>query len=88
MKKAVTLLYDAKKAGAPIVTASGQGELAKKIVALAEQAGIPIRKDPDLVEILAKIPVGEEIPETLYQAVAEILAFVYGLNDKRRHLGR
>ena len=82
MKKAVALLYDRKKNDAPVVMASGKGELAKKILALAKEAGIPVMEDPGLVEILAKVPVGDEIPVELYQAVAEILAFVYQINRK------
>lgn len=80
MKKAVALLYQREKNDAPVVAASGNGEIAKKIIALAEKSGIPIKEDADLVEILARIPVGDEIPLELYQAVAEILAFVYQLN--------
>ncbi len=83
MKKAVALLYDRKKSGAPIVKASGQGELAQKILEVAQEAGIPIQEDPDLVEILGKVPIGDEIPVELYQAVAEILAFVYKVNKSR-----
>ena len=84
MKKAVALLYDKNKADAPIVAASGRGKTAENILALAEQAGIPIRQDPDLVEVLSRIPVGDEIPVELYQAVAEILAFIYRLNQTSR----
>lgn len=85
MKKAVALLYQREKNDAPIVAASGQGEVAKKILALAQESGIPIKEDTDLVEVLAKVPVGDEIPVELYQAVAEILAFVYRLNkDEQR----
>ncbi|MCF8038758.1 MAG: EscU/YscU/HrcU family type III secretion system export apparatus switch protein, partial [Desulfohalobiaceae bacterium] len=46
-------------------------------------AGIPIQEDPDLVEVLARVPLGEEIPAEVYQAVAEILVFVYSLNKSR-----
>jgi len=80
VKKAVALLYDRGKNDAPVVAASGRGELARKILAIAADAGIPIREDPDLIEILGNIPMGDEIPVELYQAVAEILAFVYALN--------
>jgi flagellar biosynthesis protein len=84
MKKTVALIYDRKKGGAPVVSASGQGEVARKILAMAEEAGIPVQEDPDLVEILGTIPIGDEIPVELYQAVAEILAFVYKLNKSNR----
>ena len=80
LKKAVALLYDRKKADAPTVAATGQGAVAEKILETAEAAGIPVREDPDLVEVLARVPLGDEIPVELYQAVAEILAFVYALN--------
>lgn len=80
IKKAVALLYDRKKDDAPVVAASGQGAVADKILEIADDAGIPVQEDPDLVEILARVPVGDEIPVEVYQAVAEILAFVYSLN--------
>ncbi|MCF8094644.1 MAG: EscU/YscU/HrcU family type III secretion system export apparatus switch protein [Desulfobacteraceae bacterium] len=80
IKKAVALLYDRKKDDAPVVAASGQGAVADKILEVADEAGIPVQEDPDLVEVLARVPVGDEIPVEVYQAVAEILAFVYSLN--------
>ena len=83
MKKAVALFYDRKTCHAPIVTASGQGVVAGKILELAAKHGIPIQEDPDMVEVLAKVPLGDEIPVELYQAVAEILAFIYELNKNR-----
>jgi len=79
-KRAAALIYDRLVNDAPVVAAAGSGEIAGSIIAIAEAAGIPIREDPDLVEVLSKMPVGEEIPVELYQAVAEILAFVYSLN--------
>lgn len=83
IKKAVALLYNRKESQAPVVAASGQGVLAGKILKTAEEAGIPIQEDPDLVEVLARVPLGEEIPPEVYQAVAEILVFVYSLNKSR-----
>ncbi|MBA2882670.1 flagellar biosynthesis protein [Desulfosalsimonas propionicica] len=79
-RKAVALKYDRDRDNAPVVAAGGQGQVAEKILELGRQAGIAIQADPDLVEVLARVPVGDEIPVELYQAVAEILAFVYGLN--------
>jgi flagellar biosynthesis protein len=80
--KAVALLYDQKRGGAPQVVASGKGEIAARIVETARNAGVQILEDPDLMEILAHVPVGEEIPAELYQAVAEVLAFVYRVNGR------
>ena len=80
--KAVAILYDEEKNAAPKVIASGQGQIAQKIIETAREAGIHIQEDPDLVELLAKVPIGEEIPVNLYQTVAEVLAFVYQVNRK------
>jgi flagellar biosynthesis protein len=80
VKKAVALLYDRHIANAPQVKASGQGKIAEKIIEIAQQSGIPLYEDPDLVEVLSKIPIEEEIPPDLYKTVAEVLAFVYRVN--------
>lgn len=81
-KKAVALKYDDEAGTAPVVVASGQGDIAERIIELAQEAGLQITTDPDLSELLAQIPIGQEIPEELYQAVAEVLAYVYRLNAK------
>jgi flagellar biosynthesis protein len=69
------------------VTALGRGLLAERLIEEARQHGIPIRENPDLVQILLELDLGQEIPPDLYQAVAEILIFVYRLNEdwKRNH---
>ena len=79
---AISLKYSGGSNHAPKVTAKGQGWVAEKIIALAEQQNIPIRKDKDLVALLEKIDVGREIPESLYKLVAELLAWVYQLNNE------
>ena len=81
-EKAVALRYDEQKGSAPAVVASGKGIVARNIIQSAKEAGVFIQKDPDLVELLAKVPVGEELPAELYQTVAEVLAFVYSVNTK------
>ncbi len=81
-EKAVALLYNQDKSPAPKIVAGGSGLIARKIIETAEDAGIFIQKDPDLLELLAKIPIGEEITPELYQTIAEILAFVYSANSK------
>lgn len=80
--KAVAILYDQENSSAPQVVASGKGKVAEQIIATAEEAGIHIQEDSDLVELLAKVPLGDEIPIELYQTVAEVLAFVYQVNKK------
>ena len=82
IEKAVAILYDEAKGAAPKVVASGKGTIAAKIVETARAAGVHIQEDPNLVEVLSKIPIGNEIPVELYQTVAEVLAFVYRVNEK------
>lgn len=82
ISKAVALLYNEKEGAAPKVIASGKGHIADKIIATAREAGVHIKEDANLVEVLAKIPLGNEIPVELYQTVAEVLAFVYQVNKK------
>ena len=79
---AISLKYCGGSNHAPKVTAKGQGWVAEKIIAMAKQQNIPIRKDKDLVALLEKIDVGREIPESLYKLVAELLAWVYQLNNE------
>lgn len=77
---AIALNYD--RESTPTVTASGQGELADQILALAEQHDVPLHSDPELAALLSRIPLGDEIPENLYRAVAEVIAFAYLLSGK------
>ena len=83
-REAAALTYDAGKDRAPRLAAKGSGFVAEKIIELAVKHGIPIRNDPALVQILSKLDIDEAIPPELYQAVAEVLAFVYQLNEERR----
>jgi flagellar biosynthesis protein len=81
-RTAVALAYESEKDAAPRVVATGRGELADRILAIAREHGIPIRQEPKLVETLASLEMEQEIPPELYAAVAEILAFVYRLTGK------
>ncbi|MFP4694981.1 EscU/YscU/HrcU family type III secretion system export apparatus switch protein [Thiohalospira sp.] len=78
--RAVALRYDGQSA--PRVTAKGAGETAEAILRLAEENGIPLHEDPDLVTLLAQLELGQEIPTNLYQAVAEVIAFAYLMSGK------
>ena len=80
--KAVAIRYDQAKNKAPLITAKGFGSIAEKILEIAKKNGIYIHRDSDMVEILSRLEIGDEIPEYLYKAIAEILAFVYKLNKK------
>ncbi len=81
-EKAVALRYEEGKNKAPEIVASGSGLIARNIIESAAKAGVAIKEDPDLVELLAKVPIGQEVPEELYQTIAEVLAFVYSVNSK------
>jgi flagellar biosynthesis protein len=83
-RRAVALRYDADQDRAPKMIAKGRGHLADRIVELAKEHGIHVHHDPDLVALLAKLDVQSDIPEDLYQAIAEILAFVYRLNNRMK----
>ena len=82
-KKAVALGYNRSQDNAPKVLASGAGEIANKIIRLAKEHDIPIKEDPDLIEILSKVEVDQEIPPNLYKAVAEIFSFLYKITNKK-----
>ncbi len=83
-KQAVALRYRPDKDASPRVAAKGSGLVAEKIIELARKHGIPVKDDPDLLEVLSKLEIEEEVPPTVYVAVAELLAFVYSLNGKKR----
>lgn len=80
---AVALMYDAQKYDAPIVVAKGADYLAQKIKAVAKENSVEIVENKPLARMLyANVEVGELVPPELYQAVAEVLAFVYHLKGK------
>jgi flagellar biosynthesis protein len=78
--KVVALRYEG--VGAPRVTAKGEGLVAEKILELAKEHHIPLHEDPNLVAVLAKLELGDEIPVALYRAVAEVIAFAYMVSGK------
>jgi len=79
---AVAIKYDAEKASAPIVIAKGADYVAMRIKEIAKENKIEIVENKPLARALfASVEVGQEIPEELYQAVAEVLAFVYALKQ-------
>lgn len=80
-KVAISLEYDGKTV--PKVTAKGSGYLAQQIIALAESNNIPIKNDHALVELLAQVEIDQEIPETLYEAVVQVLIFAYQISEKK-----
>jgi len=83
-KKAVALRYVPALDRAPKVTAKGSGLLAQKIIELAQKYGIPIKEDPVLIQVLSQLDFNQEVPPSIYVVVAEILAFVYSVNNRWR----
>lgn len=77
---AVALKYDGENT--PKVTAKGSEEIAEQIIELAKKHNVPLTENKELVSLLSTLELGEEIPETLYLAVAEIIAFAYMLKGK------
>ncbi|MDR1916548.1 MAG: flagellar biosynthesis protein FlhB [Synergistaceae bacterium] len=80
---AIAIQYDQKTMSAPTVVAKGEGFIAQKIRDIANEHDIPIVENKPLARaIMSQVEVGESIPEDLYRAVAEILAFVYRLKER------
>lgn len=79
--KAAALVYD--QTGAPRIVAKGAGEVARKMIEVAQAEGIPIQKNEVLVEALMQVELTKEIPPQLYRAVAELLAFIYRLDKAK-----
>ena len=72
---AVALHWDGESA--PRVTAKGRGELAERILALARKHNVPIDQEPALIEVLAEVELGTQIPDKLFVAIAQVIAFAY-----------
>jgi flagellar biosynthesis protein len=79
-REAVALVYDGDHA--PTLTAKGEGELAEQIVQLAMEYEVPIYENADLARMLARMELGDQIPEELYRTIAEIIAFAWYLKGK------
>ncbi|MGG0657918.1 EscU/YscU/HrcU family type III secretion system export apparatus switch protein [Rummeliibacillus pycnus] len=80
-KEAVALSFNPANSDAPKVIAKGKGQIAENILEQAEIHNIPIQQDPNLVQLLGQLDLNESIPEELYQAVAEVFAFIYRLDQ-------
>jgi flagellar biosynthesis protein len=79
--EALALEYGRHKT--PRVTAKGQDELARRIIEEARRQGIYVAEDPQLLALLSRLDVGDEIPQDMYTAVAVILSWVYWLKGMR-----
>lgn len=85
-QKAIALKYDNEAGKAPLIVAKGMGEIAEQIIKLAEENDIHIHESPELVEVLIRLELGDEIPESLYRAIAEVIAFAYSLKHDSDNL--
>lgn len=83
-KQAAALTYDETVNEPPKVSALGKGMIAENIINKAKEHNVPIIEDPSLVELLADLNINETIPEELYEAVAEVFAFIYHLDQKHK----
>lgn len=84
-KAAVALKYNPDMNYAPVVVASGLGELAKKIVGIADANGVPVYRDDSAAAMLVMLNAGEHIPPELYQIVATIYAdIVFSANEEKK----
>ena len=79
-RQVIALSYDGKNA--PSLTAKGDDELAEAILAIAREYEVPIYENAELVRLLAKLELGDAIPESLYRSIAEIIAFAWYLKGK------
>lgn len=79
-RQAIALSYDGSSA--PSLTAKGDDELAEAILAIAREYEVPIYENAELVRLLARMELGDAIPEPLYRSIAEIIAFAWHLKGK------
>ncbi|WP_454845503.1 EscU/YscU/HrcU family type III secretion system export apparatus switch protein [Pseudomonas farris] len=79
-RQAIALKYDGSHA--PTLTAKGDEELAEAILQIARDYEVPIYENAELVKLLARMELGESIPEELYRTIAEIIAFAWNLKGK------
>lgn len=79
-KEAIALNYSPENNNSPTVIAKGKGKIAENILEKAALNDIPVYEDPNLMELLGNLDLNEAIPEELYEAVAEVFAFIYKLD--------
>ena len=80
---AIAVKYDKEKDNAPRVVAKGMRIRAEKLKAIAKEYNIPVMRNVALANALYRVEVGEEVPEELYDAVAEVLNFVFALKQEQ-----
>ena len=83
-RQATALKYDLQSEGAPEVVATGSGEVAEEIVRVAQEHDVAVYKDPALANALGQLELGSAVPAELYKAVAEVLVFVYSVDQAHK----
>ena len=87
LKKAVALTYKEGQFAQQVV-AKGRGVTAEAIIALAKKNGVYVHESPDLINLLMQVDLDRHIPPELYYAVAELLAWLYRLENRDEHLNK
>lgn len=82
-KEAVAITYNPGVNDAPRIVAKGKGKIAENILAKAEEFNVPVQEDASLVELLGQLDINQSIPEELYQAVAEVFAYIYKIDKEK-----
>ncbi len=85
IKKATALAYQPGVDRSPKIVATGRGEIAEKIIETAKEAAVPVYEDAHLADVLSTLKIGTEIPEELYEVVAEVLAFISRVDEKAQN---
>ena len=85
-KAAIAVHYEKEFDTAPRIVAKGKGSIAEKIIELARKNAVPLYEDPDLIEVLSKLDLGQEIPSEMYKLIAEVLVYVYRSNNKAKKI--
>jgi flagellar biosynthesis protein len=80
-KAAVAIGSGGAASNVPKVLASGKGDMAQKLLDYAESQGMAIEKNSDLAQVLINLDLGDSVPEEVFMAVAEILYYIYEVND-------
>ena len=80
-RSAIAVRYDVEKDAAPVILAAGRGDFAEDILRIAEDHKIPFYEDTGLADLLLKLEVSTEVPQELYALIAEVLAFIFRLDQ-------
>ena len=80
--EAVAIRYDRERENAPRVVAKGRGAIAQQLMAIAKKHAVPVYQNQTVTQLLMAVELDREIPPELYQAVANVLAYVYRLDGR------